>query len=100
MCAAPWMSWIGVSAGGPKTAVTPDVLVRVHEPVPEHAPVQPANSEPAFADALSVTLAGAGKDALQVPGQLMPAGELVTVPSPTTATEIYTLHIVGSVRCV
>ena len=50
--------------------------------VPEHAPLQPANVLPAVACAVKVTCVFAEKLLEQVLPQLMPAGELVTVPLP------------------
>ena len=58
------------------------VMVTVHLPVPEHAPVQPVNREPEAALALSVTFWPLGKLAEQVAPQLIPPGELVTDPVP------------------
>src|SRR5438128_9323868 len=46
---------------------------------------QPANTEPASASTLSVTALPSGKTSLQVGGQLMPLGELVTSPLPVPA---------------
>lgn len=58
------------------------LMVTVHLPVPEHAPLQPVNREPDAALALSVTFWPLTKLAEQVAPQLIPAGELVTVPLP------------------
>jgi len=58
------------------------VSVSVQVEVPVQAPVQPANIDPEAAVAVSVTCVPLGKFALQVPGQLMPEGLLVTVPAP------------------
>ena len=71
---------------GLKVAVTlwPAPTVRLHVlVVPLQAPPQPANMEKvegAPGASVSVTCAPSVKVAVQVPGQLMPAGELVTVP--------------------
>src|SRR5439155_1357135 len=57
--------------------------VTVQAPVPEHPPpLQPLKVEPAAALAVSVTAVPLGKLAEQVAPQLIPAGELVTVPLP------------------
>jgi hypothetical protein len=60
--------------------VTTQVLVP-EQPLPD----QPANAEPAVAVAVNVTVVPVGKSAEHVPGQLMPEGELVTVPEPAPA---------------
>src|SRR5579883_2685895 len=71
-----------------KVAVTDwtEFMVTTQEPMPEQAPDQPAKAEPELAAAVSVTEAPALKLAEQVPGQLMPEGELVTVPEPEPAS--------------
>ena len=53
---------------------------------PEHAPDQPANTDPPVALAVRVTDALALNWALHVVPQLMPDGTLVTVPAPLTRT--------------
>ena len=55
-------------------------------PVPLHAPLQPANVEPLAALAVNTTCVPGAKLALQIPGQPMPAGELVTQPLPFSLT--------------
>src|SRR3954468_20399866 len=57
-------------------------MVSWQAPVPEQAPGQPANVEPAAGVAVSVTTVPAGKLAPQVVPQLRPAGEDVTPPRP------------------
>ena len=54
--------------------------------VPEHPPANPEKLYPAAADADNVTLLPSLKLAVQVPGQSIPAGVLVTVPLPETVT--------------
>src|SRR5438552_4662390 len=58
--------------------------VTTHVPVPEH-PLQPVKVEPAAGVAVSVTAVPLEKLAEQVAPQLIPAGELVTVPLPVPA---------------
>ena len=53
---------------------------------PVHAPPKPANWKPVPAVAVSATEVPEGKLAVQVVGQLIPAGALVTVPVPVTET--------------
>jgi hypothetical protein len=53
--------------------------------VPVQAPLQPPNVLPVPAAAVSVTVVVDGKLALHVPGQVMPAGDEVTVPVPVPA---------------
>jgi hypothetical protein len=69
---------------GLNVAVTEALAVKViaHEPVPEHAPDQPAKVDPALGVAVSVTATPLGKLVLHVCPQLMPPGVLVTVPAP------------------
>lgn len=54
--------------------------------VPLQTPPKPAKVKPVPADAESVTDVPAAKLAVQVVGQSIPAGLLVTVPVPVTAT--------------
>jgi len=66
------------------------VMVRVQvEAVPAAAqsPLQAVKVAPPLGMAVRVTVVPDAKDALHVPGQLIPAGLLVTVPLPTTETE-------------
>lgn len=90
---APKFRLVGVSvtAGPPlelNVAVTALAALMVTEqvPVPEQAPVHPVNVEPVPAAAVKVTTVPLLKLALQVPGQLMPAGLLLTVPLPVPAS--------------
>ena len=57
----------------------------VTEPVVQPVPVQPANVEPDAGVAARVTVEPLLKFAEHVLPQLMPAGELVTVPLPVPA---------------
>jgi len=60
--------------------------VTTHDPVPEHPPpLQPLKVEPAAGVAVSVTAVPLGKLAEQVAPQVIPTGELVTVPLPVPA---------------
>jgi hypothetical protein len=72
---------------GVNVAVTEALPVNVtlQVPVPVQAPDQPANVEPAFGTAVSVTMVPLVKLALHVAPQLIPAGLLVTVPAPVPA---------------
>jgi phage tail protein X len=54
--------------------------------VPEQPPLQPLKYPPLPGVSVRVICVPLAKFALQVVGQLMPAGELVTVPDPTAAT--------------
>jgi hypothetical protein len=71
----------------PKLPVTVLSALRVtaQVPVPVHAPLHPANEKPVAGVAVRVTCVPSLKLAAHVPGQLMPAGALVTVPLPTPA---------------
>jgi hypothetical protein len=70
-----------------KVAVTEwsALIVSVQAPVPEQSPDQPVNREPEAGVALRVTEAPSSRLAVHVPPQLIPAGELVTVPVPAPA---------------
>ena len=57
------------------------VIVTVHVLVPVQAPLQPAKLEPALGAAVSVTVVPAKLSEQSAP-QLIPGGELVTVPAP------------------
>ncbi|HZU42556.1 MAG TPA: hypothetical protein VE994_07795 [Terriglobales bacterium] len=57
-------------------------IATVQAPLPLHAPLQPAKTDPALAVAVSVTVVPLLKVALQVLPQEIPAGLLVTVPVP------------------
>lgn len=54
--------------------------------LPEHAPPNPEKLYPEAGDSDNVKLVPSLKLAVQVPGQSIPAGVLVTVPLPETAT--------------
>lgn len=70
-------------------AEVPIVIEQV--PVPVQAPLQPAKTEPGAAgDAVRVTDEPLLNDAEQVAPQLIPAGELVTVPEPVPASVTFT----------
>src|SRR5690348_5670562 len=78
-----------VIPGGLKVAVTvcadaPMFTVQVRF-MPEQAPLQPPNP-PVVTVAVKVTMLPLAKFALHVVGQLMPAGVLVTVPTPLPVT--------------
>lgn len=60
-------------------------IVTEQVPVPVHAPDQPVNEKPLFGVATNVTAVPLTKKAEQAPGQLMPAGDEVTVPVPVPA---------------
>jgi hypothetical protein len=57
-------------------------MVTAHAPVPLHAPLHPANVEPTAGVAVRITGVPAAYVAEHVAPQLIPAGLLVTVPSP------------------
>ncbi len=79
---------VRVKVWGAKVAVTVVAALRVtvQVPVPEHPPpLQPLKVEPAAGLAVSVTAVPLVKLAEQVAPQVIPAGELVTVPLPVPA---------------
>src|SRR5580704_4005986 len=71
-----------------KVAVTAlaAVMVTLQVPIPEQAPLQPAKVDPVAAVAVRVTTVPLLKLALQVLGQVMPAGLLLTEPAPVPAS--------------
>jgi hypothetical protein len=73
---------IGWSSPLLKVAVQVLLASMVTAPLAQPVPLQPAKVEPAAAVAIKVTRAPLLKVAEQVLPQLMPAGVLVTVPSP------------------
>jgi len=64
-----------------------EFIVSEQLPVPVQAPLQPAELDPAAGVEVKVTCVPLAKLALQVAPQLIPGGELVTVPLPDTLTE-------------
>jgi hypothetical protein len=79
-----------------KVAVTAvaAVMVTVHVPVPEQAPDQPAKAAKAeVVVAVRVTVVPLEKFAEQVAPQLMPAGELVTIPSEVSGPALLTERV-------
>jgi len=73
---------------GVKVAVTVVAAetVTTHDPVPaQPPPLQPLKVEPAAGAAVSVTAVPLAKLAVHVAPQVIPAGELLTVPLPVPA---------------
>ena len=95
-CGAP-----GVSAGSLKDAVTEVFadMVTGQLPVPVHAPLQPPKVDVPDGVAVSVTEAPELKFATHVPPQLMPDGELVTVPVPGPAFETVSVFALDASHC-
>lgn len=62
-------------------------MVTEHVPVPEQSPAQPEKLYPVPGAAVSVTTVPLARDSVQSVPQLMPAGELVTVPVPDLLTD-------------
>jgi hypothetical protein len=71
------------------------LMVTLQVPVPLHAPVQPAKVDPAVAFAVRVTTVPLAKFALQVVGQVMPLGLLLTLPLPLPAKVTERLSVVA-----
>jgi hypothetical protein len=82
-------------AFGTKSASTVWAEFRVTEqaPVPEQAPLQPLNTEPAAGVGVRVTTEPLEKIAAQVAPQLIPAGALTTDPVP--APDVVTVSVAG-----
>src|SRR5438034_6773068 len=84
----PALVTVSVKVGRVKVAVTVVAAETVitHDPVPVHPPpLQPLKVEPAAGVAVTVTAVPLGKLAEHVAPQVIPAGELVTVPLPVPA---------------
>src|SRR5438309_1341194 len=85
---APALETVSVKVCTVKVAVTVVAAetVTTHDPVPEQPPpLQPVKVEPAAGVAVRVMVVPFAKLAEQVTPQLIPAGELVTVPLPVPA---------------
>ena len=86
-----WSVTTGVyGLAGKKVAVTPAEevpMMKLHVPVPAQTPpLQPAKNDPGVGAAVRVTAAPVPKMTEQVAPQLIPAGELLTVPDPVPAS--------------
>jgi hypothetical protein len=83
-----------------KVAVTavPTLAATVQESVPEQAPDQPAKAEPAVGAAVRVTVLPLAKLAEHVAPQLIPAGELLTVPLPVPALVTVSEKVVEALK--
>ena len=60
--------------------------VTLHSPVPEQAPLQPANDQPGAGAAVSVTAVPLGNEAVQLEPHSIPGELLVIVPFPVLPT--------------
>src|ERR1700688_425863 len=88
-CVAETHVWLACTAPLAKFAATlfAAFIATEQMPVPLQAPLQPLKPEPAAGVADKVTCVPLAKLALQAAPQLIPDGELVTVPLPDTLTE-------------
>src|SRR5688500_5426387 len=79
---------VNVPSAGSNVAVTArsPAITTVQSPSPSHAPAHDENSQSSDGAGMRETAVPSGNTALQRGGQLMPAGELDTEPSPVTAT--------------
>jgi hypothetical protein len=85
---------VKVSCAKVAVAVVAAVSVTVQDPVPEQPPpLQPPKVEPEAGVAVSVTTVPLGKLAEQVTPQVIPAGELVTVPLPVPAVPTVSANV-------
>jgi len=73
-----------------------DFRVKAQLVVPPQAPNHPPNLEVELGVAVSLTTVPLGKLAVQLVGQLMPAGVLVTVPAPVPAICTESWNVVGA----
>jgi hypothetical protein len=93
------------AGAGSKPAVTLRawLIVTWQPPLPEHAPLQPANTEPVPGVAVSVTTVALSNASPHPAPQLTPAGLEVTLPAPDPAFEIvsancFTLQVAVTLR--
>jgi len=91
----PFLATVSLRGMSWKVAVTARSLLieNEHAPVPEHEPLQPANIEPKAGVAVRPTLVDQTYVALHVAPQLMPDGELVTVPLPVPDFETLSVWV-------
>ena len=73
------------------------LIVTEHAPVPLQSPPHPANVEPEAGVGVRVTWVPSAKLAEQVAPQLIPAGELLTVPDPVPFLETVNARVTGTV---
>lgn len=69
--------------------------VSLHVPVPVHRPDHPAKVLPASGVGVNTTAVPLGKLAVQLPGQSIPAGVLVTAPAPVPT--LFTVSWMGAI---
>ena len=83
------------NVAGENVAVTvcAALIVRVHAPVPVHAPDQPANVEDASGVAVSVTRVPDENELLQAAPQKIASGDEVTVPLPAPARFTVSVYV-------
>ena len=72
-------------------------IVTLQPPLPVQAPSHSRKFQPLAGVWLKLTVVPWLKGALQVPGQLIPAGELVTVPGPSSLTARVNVDVVPTV---
>jgi len=72
--------------------------ITTEQSVPLQSPLQPAKVDPTTGVAVKATVVPGAKPALQVPGQDIPLGLLVTVPTP--GPPIVTVSVIGGVGAV
>jgi hypothetical protein len=76
-------------------ATAEEPIVKLHAPVPVHAPVHPAKTDPPPGVAVRVIGVPVAKLAEQVAPQLIPAGALLTEPVPVPANVTLIGKVVG-----
>ena len=90
----------GMPPDSPNVAVTllAALILTLHS-APEvlsHSPLQPANSEPTAAVAVSTTVSPSANPALQSRPQSIPSGSLATVPEPEPVLATLSVLVVGA----
>ena len=80
--------------------VTSALVVTLQPPVPLQAPDQPTKTDPAAGLAVRATFVAEAKPCEQVVPQLIPVGELVTVPEPAPTFETVSVWMLGLLTVV
>ena len=96
-----WTVRFDIPPDGLNVAVTDRfVSITAEQSVPLQSPLQPAKADPTPGVAAKTTVLPVAKPALQVPGQDIPLGLLVTVPTPAPPIVTVSIIVGGGVVAV